>query len=386
MKRERTRFTGVYQRVSETRRYLGKPDICFDIAFRDNGKLIWEKIGWLSEGYSAKLATDLRSERMRTLRHGEELPKRKNKAPLFTEIAEKYLEWAKENKTRQGIDDKRRYKSYLAPYFESKRFDEISSFDLERLKSELGKKKKFSPASVKHCLILFRQIWNKAVAWGMYHGENPIKGVKMPAVQNQRERFLSYNEANKLLKKLEEISLQLHDMALLSLHTGMRAGEIFKIKGQDIDFENGLIDISNPKNKGSRKAIMTMTVSEMLKKYITENPNELIFKARNGGGKINVISQTFRHAVSDLKLNAGIEDRRQKITFHSLRHTHASWLAIQGTPILTISHLLGHKSMEMTRKYAHLSPDARKQAVLSLESSFNDAIKKTDLVNIEERN
>ena len=86
MKRERTKFTGVYQRYSTTRTHAGKPDICFDIAFRLDGKLIWEKIGWASEGYSPRLAADIRSERMRTMRHGEELPQQKNQVPLFDEI------------------------------------------------------------------------------------------------------------------------------------------------------------------------------------------------------------------------------------------------------------------------------------------------------------
>jgi integrase len=214
-------------------------------------------------------------------------------------------------------------------------------------------------------------------------GLNPIKVVKMPIVQNQRERFLSYAEANKLLNKLEEYSVILHDMALPSLHTGMRAGEIFNIKGQDIDFKNGLINISDPKNKGSRKAIMTEAVRKMINKYKTETPDEIVFKSRKCWGKINVISRIFKRAVHDLRMNAGIEDPRQIITFHSLRHTFASWLAIQGTPILTISHLLGHKSLEMTRKYAHLSPDARRLAVLSLENGFREAIEKEATEEVE---
>jgi hypothetical protein len=67
MKRESTKYTGVYQRVSDSREHKGKPDICFDIAFKLDKKLIWEKIGWLSEGYSPKLASDIRSERLRSI-------------------------------------------------------------------------------------------------------------------------------------------------------------------------------------------------------------------------------------------------------------------------------------------------------------------------------
>ena len=92
----------------------------------------------------------------------------------------------------------------------------------------------------------------------MYKGQNPIKNVKLPVLQNQRERFLSHEEADILLNELKKVSSsQLHDMALLSLHCGLRAGEIFNLKGQDLDFENEIINISDPKNKERRKAFMT---------------------------------------------------------------------------------------------------------------------------------
>jgi len=59
------------------------------------------------------------------------------------------------------------------------------------------------------------------------------------------------------------------------------------------------------------------------------------------------------------------------VVFHSLRHSFASWLAIQGTPILTIARLMGHKSISMSERYSHLSPDHKKDAVNGLESAIN---------------
>lgn len=369
--RKTTKHTGVYERISEERIHNGKPDVCFDIAYRIDGKLVWEKTGWLSEGYSAKLASEIRAERLRTIRHGLELPQQKKKAPFFKDVAERYLEWVKTNKTRAGEDDISRYKCQLKGKFDGKRLNEITSFDLERMKADLLKRG-LSPASVKHGLVLFRQIVNKAIDWRMYKGENPIKGVKMPTLQNQRERFLSHEEANMLLSELKKTSSQLHNMALLALHCGLRAGEIFNLKSQDLDFGNGLITISDPKNKESRKAFMTIAVKEMLLARVTEKPDELIFKARKHHGKIKAISQVFRKAVDGLGFNKGVADPRQFITFHSLRHTFASWLALQGEPILTIKELLGHKTLVMTQRYAHLIPDQKRKAALRLENLFNE--------------
>ena len=118
-------------------------------------------------------------------------------------VAERYLEWAKVNKTRAGAEDISRYNCQLRGRFDDKRLNEISSFDPERMKADLLKRG-LSPASVKHGLVLFRQMVNKALAWGMYKGENPIKGLKMPTLQNQRERFLSHEEANLLLEVLKK--------------------------------------------------------------------------------------------------------------------------------------------------------------------------------------
>jgi integrase len=225
-------------------------------------------------------------------------------------------------------------------------------------------------------------VFNKAVLWGLYEGSNPVKGVKLPKLQNQRERFLTYDEASLLLDELkvdqsrtknpgEKKDPQLHDMALLSLHCGLRAGEIFNLKGQDFDFNNGLINISDSKNKESRKAFMTNAVREALSKRIPESPDEYIFKDRRHGGKINQISAVFGRTVNRLEFNNGIADPRHKITFHTLRHSFASWLCLQGEQLLTIKDLLGHKTLAMTTRYAHLMPEYKRQATLNLEKAFN---------------
>jgi integrase len=226
---------------------------------------------------------------------------------------------------------------------------------------------------VKHCLVLVREIFNKAIHWGKYKGENPVRGVKLPTLSNKRERFLSHEEADLLLNELKAVSPSVHDQALFALHCGLRAGEIFNLRGQDLDFENGLIRIMDPKNKASRTAYMTQAVKEILKARFPKNLNDLIFEDRWHGEPIKNISKTFDRAVKKLELNKDVEDPRQKVVFHTLRHSFASWLAIQGTPILTIKELLGHKSLTMTERYSHLAPSAKKDATLALEAAFNQS-------------
>lgn len=378
--RIRTKTAGVYRRESTDRVFKGKPDICFDITFKFDGKKIWEKVGWVSEGYSEKLAANVRAERIRSIRHGEELPQHKKKVPLLSVVAEKYLKWSSENKTRKGIDDKSRYEKHLKPRFADVPMDEINPFDLERMKSEMHKAGT-APKTISHCLGLLRSMFNKANAWNIYNGPNPVTKVKMPKVENARDRFLSVEEARILLKELkhdvrfkteyrELEDPQLHDIALFSLHTGARASEIFNIKGRDVDFTNGLIALRDTKNTETRYAPMTQDVRDMLKRREPDKPEHYIFM-NSDGKKITEVTTSFERVIRRLKFNEGVTDPRLKVVFHTLRHTFASWLAIQGTPLFTIAKLMGHKTIAMSFRYSHLSPGHKKDAVQGLEMAFN---------------
>lgn len=377
--RRATKEKGVYEVVSETKTHNRKPDACYYIAYRLEGKLTWEKIGWLSEGYSVKLAADIRAERMRSMRHGEELPKQKVKAPTFKDLAEKYLKWSKANKNREGIEDKSRYEHHLKARFDDKRLDEISPFDLERMKSDMAKAG-IAPKTISHCLGLLRAMFNRASDWDIYQGQNPVKKIKMPVVQNARDRFLSVEEADILLKELkrdhrfkkeyrELEDPKLHDIALLSLHSGARASEIFNLKGQDIDFRNGLITLRDTKNKETRYAPMTASVRDILQRRTPSSPDAYIFTDA-AGEKIKEVSNSFERVVNRIGFNESVSDPRQKVVFHTCRHTFASWLAIQGTPLYTIARLMGHKSIAMSERYSHLSPDHKKDAVNGLEAAL----------------
>lgn len=367
-RRTSTKYKGVYQRESSETYFKGKPDICFDIAYKRDGKLIWEKIGWLSEGYSAKLASDIRSQRMKQIRHGEELPQEKKKAPFFCDAAEKYFAWGKDNLSEGGKYERNRFNLHMERFFNGKRLNEVTGFDLERLKQNL-KGKNLSEQSIKHVLVLFRCIFNKAVAWGLYDGPNPLKSVKMPVPQNQRERFLTQEEAALLLDRLKTKSLLWHDITLVALHTGMRASEIFSLRGHDLDFEQELINIDDTKNKHPRKAIMTQVAKDVFLQRKPETPDELVFKNRKGE-RITEVSRTFDRTIDELGFNQGVKDNRQKIVFHSLRHTFASNLAIQGTPLHVIAELTGHRQIAMVQRYSHLSPDVKRRAIKQMEGNF----------------
>lgn len=183
----------------------------------------------------------------------------------------------------------------------------------------------------------------------------------MPSPKNNRLRFYTHKEIDQLLLALKPYK-QLHDMALLSLRSGLRLKEMTGIKGQDLDFKNDIIQVLDPKNDEEGEVVyMTPDIKAILKAYDTPK-HEYIFKDQNGN-RIKQVSKIFSRIVKGLEFNKGITDRRQKLIFHSLRHTFASYLALQGEQLPTIKELLRHKDVKMTMRYAHLIPSHKKRAV-----------------------
>src|SRR5208283_2831663 len=94
------------------------------------------------------------------------------------------------------------------------------------------------------------------------------------------------------------------------------------------------------------------------------------------GKPVQWLSKVFTDVVTELGLNKGISDPRERISFHSLRHSFASWAVIEGIPLYTVSKCLGHKSQTMTERYSHLSPDSQKAAFEAVSRAQDTATSK----------
>ena len=194
-------------------------------------------------------------------------------------------------------------------------------------------------------------MYNRAIAWKRYSGENPVKGVKMFKENNQRLRFLEINEISKLLDNCEEY---LKPIVMIALNTGMRKSEILNLKWRDVDINRGIIYLYNTKNGEKREIPINEEVDRALIGVRKNSESEYIFCWKNGE-KIRDIRISFFTALQ----KSGIKEFR----FHDLRHTAASHLVMSGVDLNTVRELLGHKSLKMTLRYAHLSPGHRKRAV-----------------------
>ena len=377
----KTNYPGVRFRENSTRRVNGRPDRYFVIRYRKEGKTYTEAIGWQSDGVTAQYAARIRGEIVQNIREGRrpkslrekremEIEQRRNEQEqqeiesrerlTFGNLMEDYyLPWAKKNK-RSARDDFSMYKNWLSPHLGEKSLKEISTLDLEKLKQVMYSAGK-ADATVKHALCLVRQAYNKAKVWGHYEGDNPCEGVKFPSPNNARQNSLTKEDATLLLSELRRRSPQVARIASFALYGGLRLGEILSLKWSHINTTQGIITVFDTKNNEPRSVFITDPIKQVLNEMTPGNPDELIFMTKDGR-QIRWLSKSFAIVVYKLGFNEGIHDRRQKVTFHTLRHTFASWAVMAGTPLFVVAKALGHKTTVMTQRYAHLAPESQKKA------------------------
>lgn len=358
-KRTRTRYEGVYTRITD------KGVKVLDITYQRDGKKVWEKVG-PEPKYSPKVARDLRAKRLTQIWHGEEMPQDRADVPNFGEIGKKFLAWAKIHKKSWKADDIR-YKLHLKPRFGSVKVDRIAPLDLEKLKKDLMDAGK-TPATVRHVLRLFSTIFNKAREWGLTRAANPLQGkVKMPVVDNARERLLTPAEVEQLLLELQRSAPQAYALSLLGYHTGARRGELTALKWGDVDLEGRTVVFRHTKNGSTRRVPLNAKAWALLGSMTSGAPGDLVLATRSGK-MITRLSTAFQRAADKL-FNQGVTDPRHKVVFHSLRHAFTSRLVSEGVPLRVVMELTGHRSLAMLQRYAHLAPDAGRSAVELLANS-----------------
>ena len=362
-------------------------DRYYTIRYKLNGKTKEEALGWESEGWTEDKVAARLHELKENQRKGEgdvtlsdkrktAEAKRKqdeaNKAKKereqisFNEIFSKYIELAKKEKTEKSYTtEEGLFRKWLSPEIGDVSMKNISPFALEKLKDKM-RKANLSPRTISYALAVVRQVFNYAKRFDLYNGENPTEKIKKPSEDNRRDRFLTSEEEKILLETLKKYSPIVHDMSLLSLYSGMRAGEIFNLTWNDIDFKNGFIFIKDAKNGKNRKAVIGEWIRPMLEERYKNSNNMLVFPSVKGD-KITDMSNTFARVVEILGFNKNISDRRQKVVFHTLRHTFASNLVMKGINLYTVQRLMGHSTIAMTERYAHLSPNHLKKAINILE-------------------
>ncbi len=237
---------------------------------------------------------------------------------------------------------------------------------LKRFTGEKNQADQFSTRA-KHFLIFVSQVFCKDKSEEVHSSRvNEEKVLQPPTVNNiEKHRYLSYAEADLLLQKLSGMYPYIHSLSLLALHCGLKLGEINNLTTGDLDFQNDIMLVRDQQG-GSRQVYMTEEVRKMLLARKLTRPEASVFRGIRGR-EVKYIPKSFYRIVKKLGLNYGLQDKRDKVVFKTLRRTFGSWLALQGTPLDVIKDLMGHESIEETMCYAHLVSDPKKQAIKNLE-------------------
>lgn len=370
--RHKTKYPGVYYRIS--RRIGGKGDErVYYIVFKKEGRTIEEKVGrQYADQMTPSQASIIRSDRIEGKRMSPK--ERRKKAEEEKKIIEDrwtierlWDEYKRNKLDLKGlVTDENRYKNHIAPYFGNKEASEILPLDVDRVRIKLLKIR--SQSTVRNVLELLRRIVNFG------SDKNLCKGFqfqfKIPKVSNIKTEDLTPQEIVCLLDVIEDEikfggNIIAANMMRMALYTGMRRGEMFRLKWEHIDYNRGFISLKNPKGGVDQEIPLNEGAREVLVTHKEFIDSEFVFPGRDGRQRTDI-----NKAVNRIKKKAGIGDNFRAL--QGLRHVYASTLASSGlVDLYTLQRLLTHKSPTMTQRYAHLRDDALKGAAAIASDLIN---------------
>ncbi|MGB0592553.1 MAG: tyrosine-type recombinase/integrase [Myxococcota bacterium] len=225
-----------------------------------------------------------------------------------------------------------------------------------------------SPATVKRYLAVLSHAFSVAVReWGWLEN-NPMERVTKPSESKGRIRFLERHETSALLEACKASnSPHLYGVVLLAVSTGMRQGEILGLRWHEVDLERESILLTDTKN-GERRAVpLVGQALEMMRSnsQVRRLDTDLVFPGRFRPGQ-QAKRASIRTAWDKVISELGIEDFR----FHDLRHTAASHLVMNGATLAEVAEILGHKTLQMVKRYAHFNVDHTRSVLKSMNERF----------------
>lgn len=362
MSRIKTKFTGVYYQI------LKDNDKVYYITYKNaiTNKKIWQKIGKYSEGIREAYCNQKRNEIITTIRNGEEAPavaKNKRKQILNIDlIANEYFEQREDSRSKTS--DISSYNKHILNFFKNYDFEIIDKKTILKFSSFLKTKKSntnnkpLAAKTINNILNLFKTITKYAFK-NDYIKNDFSKYVTLLDIDNARERFLTKEEIEVLYDNSKNDE-NLHLLFKLALNTGARLNTLLNIYKKDIDFRYNLITLKDFKNNTTYKTYITDSLKELLQTKVNNlSMNDKLFNSNPARRLRSLLNELFNDDID-------FDDRKNKVVFHTLRHTFASHLAINGTPIFTIQKLMNHKDIRMTLRYAKLAPDGGKSEIEKL--------------------
>ncbi len=256
----------------------------------------------------------------------------------------------------------------LRPVLGLKMLDQITARDIEAYKAARVRKVKGS--TVNRELALLKTIFNVAIAQGRITS-NPVKSVKFfPETARRQDKKFSSLEVEHLV---EASAPHLRPILATALFTGLRKGDVLSLRPQDIDLERHVIRIMMQKT-GEPVEIPLHPILERILKPLLSEPTPHVFMSTRASRKTGEVTRQgdIKNAFRGALDRAGLAGRG--FTFHDLRRTFASMLYSKGIPLLTVSKLLGHRSVKTTERYLGVKLEEKRQAVAVLGEEWGQAV------------
>ena len=330
-----------------------------------NGKSYNKKIGKHSEGYRENFCNAKRTAFINEAKFGDD----KIKDLGLDELAEMYHRTKTSLKTYEDMLS--RYDYMIKPFFKNKLVSKITEDDMYKFQQKLiatqigGKGRRSESDS--------RPMSNSTVNFYVGHVSsilgygvrtrrvtfNEASNVKMLKEDNERKKFLSMEEMEELIEAVQ------HDRDLLmfvemSFSVGGRMSAVMNIKAKEVNLSNSSVSLADEKGDQFYTTFLNGRVMKLLESKMQGlKPNDRIYTSNQRR------MQRQMKVVLDKLFNEGLEtyDRKNRAVIHTLRHTFASHLAINGTPIFTIKNLMNHNDIKQTLRYAKLAPDSGREDV-----------------------
>lgn len=279
--------------------------------------------------------------------------KHKRRDVGFGEVAHDALEYARAHKTEGSYQNDLWRMETLLSWFRDRVASEITPQDIERRLNELADQGR-KPATINRYRALLSLVYSLAVRNGKLTA-NPARLVRLRKENNARVRFLDQAEEAALRAEIMKLHPDREPEFDLGLHTGMRRGEQYRLRWEDVNRRTGIISIPRSKH-GERRYIPVNSIADTALEALWQRRDASGYVCPGtAGGRGRDWRRWFEEAV----VAAGITN----FHWHDLRHTFASRLVMAGVDLRTVQELMGHKTIAMTVRYAHLAPAHRREAI-----------------------
>jgi len=291
---------------------------------------------------------------------------KENIVPTVAEFADEFQEtYSRNNNKPSEVRNKESaMRVHIVPYFGTHRLNQIGERDIERFKAHLFETG-LSSKSINNYLACLRRMFAVAKEWALIERVPEVKWLRCQAPTFD---FFDFDEADALVDAAQN---EWKTMILIALKTGLRQGELLELRRPDLspDLEKIRVSrsyfrgqVTSTKSGKAREIPLCDTARDALRAHFESHRHELVFCTKSGE---QLTAPQCRRPLYRTCKKAGLRE----VGWHVLRHTFASHLVMRGAPLKVVQELMGHGSMAMTLRYAHLSPQAKHAAIQLLNSN-----------------